>query len=321
MNRLLLTLLLFLTFIGTQPVGAQPAPVGSIQGYKFHDLNADGARDPGEPPMDDVVFELWQWVPANPNPVLVPAVDAAAMPVAPQLTVGGVFTVVNLLEADYVVRERLDLTDTNGDGILDAGDFVGTEFVDQGLRASTPTEYSLSLSAGENATPDPASHPGLEFGNYYTASIQGYKFLDLDADGTDDGGTDPRLPGVTITLSGGSSQVVVTDATGEYAFVQLDPGTYTVTETPPPGTTPSTPVSTTFSLSSGEKAVAEAGQAGAIPSFNVEVLEPSLAFGNYSGSISGVPIPSLSGWGVTIAIVIFFVISLLALRRKRLIGN
>ena len=124
----------------------------------------------------------------------------------------------------------------------------------------------------------------MEFGNYYTGSIHGYKFLDLDADGTDDGGTDPRLPGVLISLTGGSSQAMVTDSAGEYGFLNLDPGVYNVTETPPPGTIPTTPISTIVTISSGEKAVAEVGQAGAIPSFNFETLDPSLAFGNYSGS-------------------------------------
>jgi hypothetical protein len=254
-----------------------------IQGYKFHDLNRNGFHDPGEPPMNNVLFELLQWVIPAPgeSPILVPATDVTSTPVEVELTVNGEFSFINLMEGMYVVRERLDLTDTNGDGILDAGDFVGGIFIDQGLRPSKPAEYELTLTSGEHA--NPTSHPSLEFGNYYTGSIHGYKFLDLDGDGTDNGGTDPRIADITITLTGpvsGSPLTNITDSNGEYTFKQLPPGTYTVTETLPVGSTPTTPTSVIITIISGEEAVAEAGQAGDLPDFKFETINPSLAFGN-----------------------------------------
>ena len=47
------------------------------------------------------------------------------------------------------------------------------------------------------------------------------------------------FPGLTVTLKrpDGSSLTTVTDANGNYRFCLLPPGTYTVTVTPPAGTT------------------------------------------------------------------------------------
>ena len=81
--------------------------------------------------------------------------------------------------------------------------------------------------------------PTLVFGNTFLGSIHGYTFEDVDAYAADD--TEPRLPGVEITLLGtdGMGNTVfattTTDANGEYAFTDLLPGDYTVTETPPWG--------------------------------------------------------------------------------------
>ena len=48
--------------------------------------------------------------------------------------------------------------------------------------------------------------------------------------GTVTGSDGSTLPGVTVTLSGGTGrQVFVTDSDGEYRFLGLDPGTYTIT--------------------------------------------------------------------------------------------
>ena len=45
------------------------------------------------------------------------------------------------------------------------------------------------------------------------------------------------IPGTTVTLTGtgGVNKTTVTDANGFYSFTDLQPGTYTVTETQPNG--------------------------------------------------------------------------------------
>ncbi len=71
------------------------------------------------------------------------------------------------------------------------------------------------------------------------ATIQGTKFNDFNGDGDDENGTDPRLPGVSIVVSGDrdgdgdlDTLVDVTDSAGVYQVTGLAAGSYEVTEAP-----------------------------------------------------------------------------------------
>ncbi|MHC4880029.1 MAG: SdrD B-like domain-containing protein, partial [Planctomycetota bacterium] len=150
--------------------------------------------------------------------------------------------------------------------------------------------------------------PELEFGNTFLGSIHGYKFEDVNGNGIDDDvdgdgrGDEPRLAGVTITLTGDAdgdgltdTRTEITDANGEYWFVGLHPGRYTVGETPPAGSVPTTVPWYSVTINSREELVALPGQAQlpdseAFPDGDprVEVVVgdrnddgvPDLAFGN-----------------------------------------
>lgn len=76
------------------------------------------------------------------------------------------------------------------------------------------------------------------------ATLRGFKFNDLDGNGFHDPG-EPKLPGWQINISDGAGYAasVVTDATGEYTFIGLPLGTYTVTETQQPGWSQTSPSS------------------------------------------------------------------------------
>jgi hypothetical protein len=63
-----------------------------------------------------------------------------------------------------------------------------------------------------------------------TGSICGYKFNDLNGNGTWDTG-EPGLAGWTINLGGNGNASRITDADGSYCFESLPPGSYTVRET------------------------------------------------------------------------------------------
>ncbi len=108
-----------------------------------------------------------------------------------------------------------------------------------------PGSYLVALAPGEMLE-------GLDFGNRFNvvpgqSEIRGNSFHDLDGDGTRDDG-EPGLEGWTVVLdnvlTAAPPLTAVTDPSGEYAFTDLVPGTYTVTETPQPGwvqTAPQTP--------------------------------------------------------------------------------
>ena len=70
-----------------------------------------------------------------------------------------------------------------------------------------------------------------DFGNFQLGSKSGYKWNDLDGNGTWDEG-EPPIPGVTIELRSGDAAVAstTTDAEGYYEFVGLKAGSYTVAE-------------------------------------------------------------------------------------------
>src|SRR5262249_52565789 len=76
------------------------------------------------------------------------------------------------------------------------------------------------------------------FGELKPAGLSGYVYLDSNDNGNKDAG-EPGLSGVLVTLTGFNdqgpiAQQATTDATGFYQFQSLRPGSYVLTETPPP---------------------------------------------------------------------------------------
>ena len=115
------------------------------------------------------------------------------------------------------------------------------------------------------------------FGNFLLGKICGMKFNDLNGNGVKDAG-EPGLSGWKITLSTGAT--AYTDADGNYCFVNLFTGDYTLTETLQPGwkqTLQPNPVSITTS-----------GQ-----------VITDVNFGNFQlGKICGMKFDDLNGNGV-----------------------
>src|SRR6185437_12750882 len=87
---------------------------------------------------------------------------------------------------------------------------------------------------------------GDDFGNYRNAKITGRKFDDLNADGTDNAGSDPGVGGFVVSaysdtngdgvlsateFGAGTAATDVTAANGSYTLSGLKPGSYVVCET------------------------------------------------------------------------------------------
>ncbi len=166
------------------------ARYANIQGYKFEDLNKNGVQDPGEPGLPGVSITL-----TGPD-VWETTVSGA----------DGWFYFNNLKAGSYTVSE---------DPATCPDHFP-----------TTPTSVAVDLAPGETETVCFGNAPDEE--EVY-GSIEGYKFLDLDADGVMDG-SDPGLPGITVRLSGNGIDPVqtVTDSFGHFRFDQLKPGDYLV---------------------------------------------------------------------------------------------
>ena len=166
-----------------------PATFGD---FVFHDLNGNGLFDAGEPGIDGVDLTLT-------SPVL-------GAPITTTTSGGGNYLFSGLEPGPYTVT-------------LDT--------------ATLPTGYALS-TGGNTITQAIVSGTNFldaDFGADTTADIGDFIFHDLNADGSWDSG-EPALAGVEVTLTGGGLVIPLTDttdATGNYLFADLDPGSYTVT--------------------------------------------------------------------------------------------
>jgi hypothetical protein len=198
-------------------------PVGaSISGTKFNDANSNGSRDAGEAGVAGVTIRL-----GGPAATLTTTTDAS-----------GNFTFAG----------------------LDAGTYVLSEVVPPGFVQTTPAApgtISITLAAGQAVT-------NVLIGNVASAaagSISGTKYLDLDANGVLNP-TDRPYPGIVFVLTdaNGVQRQATSDASGNFSFANLPPGTYTLTEIIPPGFaqtmpgTPDHPTGYTITLTPGQNA-------------------------------------------------------------------
>jgi protocatechuate 3,4-dioxygenase beta subunit len=180
--------------------------LGSQPGYKYHDLNANGVWDTGEPPLEGWTIQAWQ----------------GTTLVAETLTdVDGAYS-LDLAPGDYTIQE---VCPVNG--------WIQSEPAPtDGCGSGT---YSVTIVSGQ-------VEADRNFGNYERSSETGYKYLDLNANGAWDTG-EPPLEGWTIQAWQGTTLVAetLTGVDGGYSFM-LAPGSYSLREVCATGWVQSEPV-------------------------------------------------------------------------------
>ncbi len=134
--------------------------------------------------------------------------------------------------------------DRNFNGILDAGDtattsvangaysFTALEDGSYTVRIVLPTQRTLSVPASGSYSvtiTNGSDEVGIDFGSFIPGVISGMKQNDLLSDGVLDSG-DPGLDSWTIHLTGAQTANTLTNASGNYSFVDLTPGQYVVAE-------------------------------------------------------------------------------------------
>jgi hypothetical protein len=203
--------------VGGLDFGNQLIP-NAVGGVKFEDLNANGVRDPGEPPMAGVSINLLPGTPANPGPSRTAVTDASG----------------NFLFTDVT-----------------PGPFFLVEAVPAGFTQTTPSSGVIT-----GALAPGGSFLTAVFGNFrgvLTGTISGLKFVDANGNGIQDPGESPQ-PGVTFTISGPTGfapRTAVSGADGRFVFQNVPFGTYTLAETVPSGfrqTAPPAPGTVTVAL-------------------------------------------------------------------------
>ena len=221
--------------------------LASISGTKFNDLNGNGVRDPGEPGLAGITVFL----DTNGNGVLDPG------ELSTTTDANGNYTFTNLAPGTYSVRE----------------------VEPAGSTQTTANPADIVVSSGTVVS-------GVLFGNFQLASISGVKFNDLNGNGVRDPG-EPGLAGITVFLDTNNNGVLdpgevftTTDTNGNYTFTNLAPGTYSVREVEPAGSTQTTANPADIVVTSG-------------------TVVSGVLFGNFQlASISGVKFNDLNGNGI-----------------------
>ncbi|MDQ2869445.1 MAG: SpaA isopeptide-forming pilin-related protein [Acidobacteriota bacterium] len=207
--------------------GNQAVLGASISGFKFIDVNGNGARDAGEPGGGGVTIRL-----SGPG--------GTGTGVQTTTASDGSFTFTGVAPGTYLVSEVVPVgftqTAPGGAGII-----------------------SVTVSSGE-------TRAGLLFGNQVTGpggtgTVSGLKILDLNSNGIVDG-IDRPLEGIVfvLTASDGTSRQVTSGPDGTFRFDGVAPGNYVISEILPanffqtfPGTS-GAPQTYTVTVVSGQNA-------------------------------------------------------------------
>jgi len=225
------------------------APAG-IQGTKFNDLNRNGIRDAGEPPISNVQI----FIDTNNNGTVEPGEPSTLT------NPTGNFVFPGLLPGTYTVRE------------ISPPNFSPT----------TPNPVVVTL-AGINATVLFGNATG-------GGQIIGCKYLDVDNDGFRDGSEPPMENVRIYIDSNNNGQLdrdeptTLTDRNGEYQFTNLQPGLYRIREERAngPGTEPlerdfpqSTPPGSTplLDINLGLNEIWTSAQVGNTPLYEIPIFK------------------------------------------------
>lgn len=201
---------------------AEILPV-SLAGTVFIDLNNNGVQNlPADAGLSSVT-------------ITITGTDDTGASVSRNVTtaVDGGYSINDLRPGTYTVTEPMQPTGTtNGQTI--AGSAGGT--------ATPPATLPSAISGIVLTTPN-TSGTGYNFAEIPNSSVvTGRVWLDGDNNGVING-AEPGIAGVTVDLTGTDTggatmtRTTVTDASGNYSFTSLPPGTYTVREPTQPAMT------------------------------------------------------------------------------------
>jgi hypothetical protein len=217
-----------------KPSGPPPPQQGEIDVLKFCDANANGILDPAELTLG---LQGWQinFTP-DPNGCSGPT-DGSGLLACPNLDTG-------IYGVSETVMNNFTHTTTCINGFCGYCSATQTTLcnIDADCPATETCVPNGPASASITITGD--DRHNVDFGNVGLSEINGRKFDDGNANGTDD--SEPGIAGVKILLKDKENIEIgckVTDGSGSYSFPNLLPGTYTVSEVKPAGTIATTPIS------------------------------------------------------------------------------
>lgn len=191
-------------------------PLRTVTGVVFEDTDGDGVRDTGEPGISGVTITL------TGTSIVT---GAAITPRTATTNTDGTYTFDNVVPGTYTIAE------TQPTGFIDGREQNGTP-------AAGTVENDRFRNI--NLTSSAASATGYNFGELKTSSFAGLVYEDTNNNGTQETGEN-GIPGVTIRLTGSDDRgqsvnlTTTTGTDGAFSFLNLRPGTYSITETQPTG--------------------------------------------------------------------------------------
>lgn len=204
------------------PLQQQPLPI-SISGYVYEERNLDLHRDAGEPPIAGVSLALWKKQGAD-------FVFTGKTTTTDSQGFYKFGTELNLTPGVYQVRE------TQPAGYFSAGAIPGTV---NGTATGSTVSGNPDVLTEINIPLGNQHAVRYDFAEYLPSSIRGHVHLtDRFGNCEEEGGISTPLSGVTLILKNAAGQTVATtqtNASGEYEFTNLLPGTYSVIEVTPAG--------------------------------------------------------------------------------------
>jgi hypothetical protein len=176
----------------------------TLSGFVYCDSNNDGLRQGGEIGIAGVTITLMG------------TTAQGAVNRTTQTDGNGNYSFTNLQPGTYTI------TETQPAGYGDGLDTIGS------LGGTVGNDVHSNIVVGNT------DGIGYAFGERCGGNLSGFVYCDTNNDGLRQAG-EGGVPGVTITLSGAANRTAQTDGNGFYSFANLQPGTYAITETQPPG--------------------------------------------------------------------------------------
>lgn len=207
-----------ITLGGTESVDNDfgEARLATISGHVYHDKDNDGNRDAGEDPISGVMIRIIPVDTVTPQQEVIVYTDA-----------NGYFEATGLAPGTYRIVE------VQPNGWIDGKDTLGT--VDgsaSGSKDGNDRFKEIVLASGSEGI-------NYDFGELKPAELHGnVSYSDRDGDCFSEGYEDRPIAGVLIELYDAQGNLVAstrTDANGDYSFVGLTPGKYTIVEHTPKG--------------------------------------------------------------------------------------
>jgi uncharacterized repeat protein (TIGR01451 family) len=182
------------------------SPLASLGDYVWKDLNRNGAQDAGEPGIEGVAVTLY---------------NSAGVAVGATVTNGvGAYSFADLQPGTYTIGFPALV---QGSCVLTTVDSAA-DTADSDANPTTGMTATVTLAAGAN-------NPTLDAGYISAlASLGDYVWKDTNKNGQQDAG-EAGIAGVTVNLLNSGGVVIgttLTDGTGHYGFVDLQPGTYAI---------------------------------------------------------------------------------------------